>query len=155
MVLKIDRKRAVGLEFVEGLAKGASRSFAAAARLNLIDCHMRPLVFGLNSLPGVETLACCEGHGIMGRLSEPYVAFVASADVAWRFQIALDEANIASHQPLAYWWDMRARYRPDGILVYHLVAPTLNRHLWVTRRKLNRDFAALLALFKTAYENRI
>lgn len=138
-------------QVIEGVVRGAGRKFSDAKRLNLIDRHILPLINGLNALHGIETLACCEGHGFLGRYSAPYVAFTAPTDIAFRFQIALDAANVSLTKPLSYYWNMDARYSVDGVLVYRLYAPTLDRHFWVTRRKLNSDFQNILKLFQVIH----
>ena len=141
-------------QVIEGVFRGSGRKFSDAARLQLIDEHMLPLVHGMNSLVGVETIACCEGHGLLGIYSTPYVAFTAPPDVACKFQIALERASNSNSAVLNYWWDMDARYREDGILIYRINAPSLDRHFWVTRKKLNKDFETILNLFQESHLQR-
>lgn len=140
-------------QMIEGVVRGSGRKFSDATRLRLIDEHMLSLVHGLNSLIGVETIACCEGHGLFGRYSTPYVSFTAPSDVACRFQISLDRASNSNSAILNYWWDMDARYREDGILIYRICAPSLDRHFWVTRKKLNNDFETILKLFHESHSH--
>jgi len=140
-------------EVIEGIVRGAGRPFSDVDRLGLIDRHILPLIRGMNALEGVETFACCQGHGFCGRFSAPYVAFTAPQSVACTFQLALEKEVHTSGKRLKFYWYMDARFREDGELIYSIKAPSLDRHFWVRRKHIDKDFLAVLAIFQESYRN--
>lgn len=140
-------------EVIEGIVRGAGRPFSDADRLGLIDRHILPLIRGMNALTGVETFACCQGHGFCGHFSAPYVAFTAPQSLACAFQLTLDKEVHTSGMRLNFFWEMDARFREDGQLTYNIKAPTLDRHFWVKRKRIDEDFLVILAILQEAYRN--
>lgn len=104
-------------------------------------------------MKGIETLACCQGHGFCGKFSVPYVAFTAPQSVACAFQLALDKEVHTSESRLRFFWEMDARFRQDGELVYRIKAPTLDRHFLVRRKHIDEDLLVILEIFWESYRN--
>jgi len=85
--------------------------------------HVEPgvlhLVEALNR-SGFRTRASCQGHWhwLLGA-NAPYVAFTGCVDQAYRLDLILSEV---SHQSGLY-WELVARFGPDGQLWYRLSPP--------------------------------
>ncbi|MGX9517243.1 hypothetical protein ACWX0P_00080 [Vibrio mediterranei] len=60
-----------------------------------IDPKIAPLVSALSQLPGVETIASCQGHvaWLHGHVKPPYVYFTANAELAQRIAKTLHDSD--------------------------------------------------------------
>lgn len=135
------------MEYIEGLPKGAGRTYEDAARLGLIDAPIRALVAAINAEPRiVSTLACCAGHSSLGRYYRPpYVVFAAPVSAAAQFDAQLRDADSSPRHGLRLIWEVTGRF-DDGRLYFTLSPNNLSRYWFVPRHWIAGDFRILEGL---------
>jgi hypothetical protein len=120
-----------------------------------IEPGILPVCEALNSLPSVHTLWSCEGHAVWADL--PYVAFIASQDLAFRVNLLL-ESQAGSDDGLHYNWRLIGSFRNDGSLQYILETSDARLSGWrralfplplFGRRAMNRELQRLADLIAT------
>ncbi len=138
-------------DFVEGQPAGAPRDYADAKRLSLIDPHIRELVQAMN-VPGVaSTLAACEGHRyLLSGCTRPYVLFRAENAVAARLGVLIENDLMSDARRLRYHWELTGHFW-NADLRWTLDIQDLDRHFWVTRRRLDADMAVLRDMVAIAF----
>jgi hypothetical protein len=133
--------------------------FQSPVDRSVIEPGALPLCDALNSLPGVRTAWSCEGHPWDGR--EPYVAFSAPAQVAFRIHQLLNRGR--AYGTLQFNWWLLAQFQDDGAMQY-ILRPNDTRLSGVRRnllvqlglapawkhRDVLRDLAHLAALIEAS-----
>ena len=131
------------LRLLEGIPRGLGRNYADAQRLGLIDSRIAALVATMNVPDLMNTIACCEGHGGWGRLSSPYVAFVAPVELAAILHECLQADALESRPRLNFYWSVEGGFGSDRQIVFRLSIPDINRYRWVSRSRIDNDISVV------------
>lgn len=99
-----------------------------------IEPKISPLVDALNALPGVRTIASCQGH--VTRISRPYVYFHCPPAVAEAMAARLHDLNMQD-DTLSYWWHLTGAFNGEHRLCFSLKAPDLDHRRGFLKTFLN------------------
>lgn len=119
-----------------------------------IERKIQPLVDALNALPGVRTIASCEGH--FSRISRPYVYFHCPPALAETIAARLHDLNMQDNK-LSHWWHLTGMFNGEHRLCFSLEAPGLDHdrgflnkflNYTVYRKKIDNDLNVLSNAFK-------
>lgn len=132
-----------------------------------IEPAIKPVVDALNAIPGVSTVASCQGHVfragsfwdlLLSDGSYPYVYFKAPVNVACVLARALHESSVKEKPEIRTYWVIEGRFNADFELAFTLIAPEQERwakhfsgRIWrygVFRKKLDADLLALAVFLR-------
>jgi len=117
-----------------------------------VEPSILPVVQALAALPGVKTVASCEGHDELG--ASPYVFFRAPAELV--SELAL---RIRGDARLRYYWDTNGSFDGTGRLCFTVRALDLDHaserwlprlwHFRLRRGQIDRDLVTLAELVRS------
>ncbi|NOI26805.1 hypothetical protein [Vibrio mediterranei] len=133
-----------------------SEMFIAPKNQRAQDYHhiapkIAPLVSALNQLPGVETIASCQGHAC-GRIEAPYVYFKADNDIVTGIMTLLRQHY--QRGELHHSWELTGMFNHQSELCWSLSSPYYYRRFAASsvitlgwhRDKVDHDLQTLTQL---------
>jgi hypothetical protein len=110
-----------------------------------IDPGIAPLVEQFAQIPGVKTVASCQGHPTGCR--SPYIYFSSTVETAEKIEAQVRDT--LSQDQLNYYWSMKGIFNQDSRLTFLLYSPELRRlargtwsalyHLGLRRQAVDQD----------------
>lgn len=134
--------------------KGGVRAYVDAVKLGVIAVRIRGLVSALNVEGVVATSASCEGHGWLGRITSPYVAFATDVERAQTLSEMLAVDSLAARPLLQHLWTITGHFDSNNGLLFRLAVPALEaRSIRTSRGALDADFERLRLMAEQVFKH--